>query len=294
MLPQAKRRLKARLPVLKRRKVSLRKQHPKENPLHDSTIKNLVQDRFGAVAERYVTSAIHAHGGDLARMIELAQPRGDERLLDIATGGGHTALAFAPYVREVLATDLTPRMLEVAEAFIRAQGATNVTFQVADAEALPFPDADFEIVTTRIAPHHFPNPRQYVREVARVLRPGGLLVLDDNMAPDDQELDLFLNRLEQWRDPGHVRNHRISEWRAWMQEAGLRVEHVEPLQIKRYEFAGWAEQMRMPATERDALEAWLIAAPPHCGEFFQIVAEDGHVKSLTGRYGIIVARKVPH
>jgi hypothetical protein len=88
------------------------------------------------------------------------------------------------------------------------------------------------------------------------------------MAPDDQELDLFMNRFEQWRDPGHVRHHTISEWRQWMQEAGLRVEHVEPLQTKRYEFAEWTERMRMPAAERDALEAWLIAAPPRCAEFF--------------------------
>ena len=257
----------------------------------DANIKNLVQAQFGAVAERYVTSPIHAHGSDLARMIELAQPRGDERVLDIATGGGHTALACAPHVREVVATDLTPRMLQVAEAFIREQGATNVTFRIADAEALPFPDADFEIVTTRIAPHHFPAPQQYVREVARVLKPGGRFVLDDNMAPDDAELDAFLNRFEQWRDPGHVRNNTIAEWSAWMQDAGLHIEHVDPLQIKRYEFAAWTEQMRMPANERDALEAWLIAAPPRCAEFFQIVVADGRVQSLSGRYGIIVARK---
>jgi len=263
----------------------------KENTMQDSTIKNLVQEQFGAVAERYVTSVTHARGSDLARMIELARPQGDERMLDIATGGGHTALAFAPHVREVLATDLTPRMLAAAEAFIREQGAANVTFQIADAEALPFPDASFELVTTRIAPHHFPNPRQYIREVARVLRPGGVFVLDDNMAPEDQELDQFLNRFEQWRDPGHVRSHTIAEWSRWMLDAGLQIEHVEPLQTKRYEFAGWTEQMRMPAVERDALEAWLIAAPPRCAEFFQIVAEDGHVLSLTVRYGMIVARK---
>src|SRR5215217_1678581 len=103
--------------------------------MSDSTIKNLVQAQFGAVAERYVTSAIHARGGDLARMIELAQPRGDQRLLDIATGGGHTALAFAPHVREVVATDLTPKMLAAAEAFVRGQAATNVRFEHADAEA---------------------------------------------------------------------------------------------------------------------------------------------------------------
>jgi ubiquinone/menaquinone biosynthesis C-methylase UbiE len=259
--------------------------------MDDANIKNLVQAQFGAVAERYVTSVTHARGGDLARMIDLAQPRGDERLLDIATDGGHTALAFAPHVREVVATDLTPRMLEVAEAFIRQQGAANVTFQAADAEALPFPDADFDIVTTRIAPHHFPNPHQYVREVARVLRSGGVFVLDDNMAPDDQELDAFMNRFEQWRDPGHVRSHTIPEWSAWMQAAGLRIEHVEPLQAKPYLFAIWTEQMRMPAAERDALEAWLIAAPPRCAEFFQIVVEHGRVQSLTARYSIIVARK---
>src|SRR3954471_19965590 len=207
-----------------------------ENTMQDSSIKDLVQAQFGAVAERYVTSVTHAHGGDLARMIELAQPRGEQRLLDIATGGGHTALAFAPHVREVVATDLTPRMLEVAEAFIREQGVGNVTFQVADAEALPFPAADFEIVTTRIAPHHFPNPYQYVREVARVLKPGGVFVLNDNMAPDDQELDAFVNRFEKWRDPSHVRSNTIAEWASWMLDAGLQIAHIDPLQAKLYKF----------------------------------------------------------
>ena len=76
----------------------------------------------------------------------------------------------------------------LTEAFIREQGAANVTFQVADAEALPFPDADFEIVTTRIAPHHFPNPQQYVREVARVLKPSGLFMLDDKVRAVEDRL----------------------------------------------------------------------------------------------------------
>jgi ubiquinone/menaquinone biosynthesis C-methylase UbiE len=259
--------------------------------MDDSQIKNLVQAQFGAVAEKYVTSSIHARGDDLARMLELAHPRGHERMLDIATGGGHTALAFAPHVREVVATDLTPRMLEVAATFIRQQGAANVAFELADAEALPFPDASFDLVTTRIAPHHFPNPEQYIREGARVLRPEGTFVLDDNMAPEDRELDLFQNRFERWRDPGHVRNHTIAEWQLWMRRAGLQIEHVEPLQPKRYDFASWTAQMRMPEAERDALEAWLLAAPARCAEFFEIVVEDGRVASLSGRYGLIVARK---
>jgi ubiquinone/menaquinone biosynthesis C-methylase UbiE len=259
--------------------------------VESESIKKLVQDQFGATAQSYVTSQSHAHGGDLKRLIELAQPRADERALDIATGGGHTALAFAPYVREVVATDLTPKMLAAAEEFIRGQGAANVRFEHADAEALPFPDASFDLVTTRIAPHHFPNPQQYIREVARVLRPGGRFVLDDNMAPEDAELADFMNRFEQWRDPSHVRAHSVGEWRAWIETAGMRVEHVDALERKRYDFPSWVERMRVPEDDRAALEQWLIAAPARCREFFEIVVEDGRVRALSGAFAIIMARK---
>jgi ubiquinone/menaquinone biosynthesis C-methylase UbiE len=259
--------------------------------MDDKAIKDLVQETFGAAAQGYVSSAIHAKGGDLERLVELARPRGDERLLDVATGGGHTALAFAPHVREVVASDLTPRMLAAAERFISEQGVTNVAFRQADAEALPFADADFDIVTSRIAPHHFPKPRHFVQEVARVLRPGGLFLLDDNMAPEDLELDAFMNRFEQWRDPSHVRACTIGEWRSWMLEAGLRVEHVDPLASKRYDFADWSARLGMPDAERAALEAWLLQAPPRCAECFEIVVEDGRVRSIAGKFAIIVARK---
>ena len=259
--------------------------------MSDKAIKELVQETFGAAAQGYVTSAIHAKGDDLQRLVELAQPRGDERMLDVATGGGHTALAFAPYVREVVASDLTPRMLAAAEQFIREQGVTNVTFELADAEALPFADASFDIVTSRIAPHHFPNPRRFVQEVARVLRPGGRFLLDDNMAPEDPELDAFMNRFEQWRDPSHVRACTISEWSGWMAEAGLQVQHVDPLVSKRYDFADWSARLSMPEAERAALEAWLHQAPPRCVECFEIVAENGRVRSIAGKFAIIAARK---
>jgi SAM-dependent methyltransferase len=194
-------------------------------------------------------------------------------------------------VHEVVASDLTPRMLAAAESFIRGQGATNVLFELADAEELPFADASFDIVTARIAPHHFPNPERFVQHVARVLRPGGLFLLDDNMAPEDAELDAFMNRFEQWRDPSHVRAYTVGEWQGWMAAAGLRVEQAEPLIRKRYSFADWTARMHMPDAERDALEAWLLAAPPRCAAFFAIAVEDGHVRSLCGAFAIIVARR---
>jgi ubiquinone/menaquinone biosynthesis C-methylase UbiE len=259
--------------------------------MSDKAIKNLVQETFGSAAQSYVTSVIHAQGGDLQRLVELAQPRGDERLLDVATGGGHTALAFAPHVREVVASDLTPKMLAAAAQFIRDQGAANVSFEPADAEALPFADASFDLVTSRIAPHHFPNPPRFVQEVARVLRPGGRFLLDDNMAPEDPELDAFMNRFEQWRDPSHVRACTVSEWCGWMAQAGLVVEHIDPLASKHYDFADWSARLGMPADERAALEAWLLAAPPRAAEFFEIAAEAGRVRSIAGKFAIIVARR---
>lgn len=258
-------------------------------------VKDLAQRQFSGSAQRFVESKLHREGDDLARLVELAKLRGDERVLDVATGGGHTALAFSRRAREVVASDLTPRMLEVAAAFLREKGADNVRFERADAEGLPFPERSFDVVTARIAPHHFPTPQRFVQEVARVLIPGGLFLLDDNMAPEDDELDAFMHRFEKWRDPSHVRAWRLSEWRAMCQKAGLTVEHEEPLSKKVYDFPEWTARMRMPEAERDALEKWLLAAPPRCAEFFEITVEENagrsEVRSICASFGILVARR---
>src|SRR5438552_9494817 len=123
--------------------------------------KTQVQDYFSRTAESYVASFSHKAGDDLKRLIELGEWDAEQQVLDIATGGGHTALAVAPYVAQVMVTDLTPRMLEKARDFILAQGITNARFQVADAEQLPFAASTFDRVTCRIAPHHFPNISQF-------------------------------------------------------------------------------------------------------------------------------------
>ena len=88
-----------------------------------------------------------------------------------------------------MASDLTPRMLAAARRFIGEQGVTNVEFVVADAEQLPFLDETFSLVTVRIAPHHYADVPRAVREMARVLRPGGRLIVIDNIAPEDDALD---------------------------------------------------------------------------------------------------------
>src|SRR6266581_6211669 len=150
-----------------------------QTPQYGDEKKAQVQEYFARTAESYVASFSHRTGDDLQRLIELGEWNSQQLALDIATGGGHTALAVAPHVGQIVVTDLTPRMLEKAREYILAQGVTNAQFQTADAEQLPFAAESFDRVTCRIAPHHFPDIAQFVQEVARVLKPGGIFLLID-------------------------------------------------------------------------------------------------------------------
>ena len=258
--------------------------------MNPDTLKQAVQAQFGGSAEAYVTSAVHAHRDDLQRMVELAALHGDERVLDIATGGGHTALAFAPHVREVVASDLTPAMLTAAERFITAQGITNVVFQRADAESLPFANGHFDVVTCRVAAHHFADPHGFVREVARVLRPGGALVLDDTIAPADPDLDAFINAIEIERDPTHVRDYTEAEWHSYCAAAGLSVEHSET-GTKQIPFVDWCHRARVsPETEAD-LNPRLWTATPAAQAAYEITTGGDRVTAFALHSLVLVARK---
>ena len=197
--------------------------------------------RFGAFAQRYVTSQAHAQGEDLERLVEIAQPEPDGLALDIATGGGHTALRFAPFVGCVVATDLTAKMLAAARTHIRANSITNISFGVADAHDLPFQAQCFDLVTCRIAPHHFGDCARFVREGARVLKPGGRLLVQDHVLPEDGAAACYIDAFERLRDPSHIRAYAESEWVALFRNAGLAVEHTEQL-VKEHPFLPWAER----------------------------------------------------
>jgi len=118
--------------------------------------KDKVREQFGRTAEGYVRNRGFASGEDLAEAARLLKPTTEDSLLDVACGGGHTALYFAPLVRSVVASDLTMQMLKRAQEYISEEGGVeNVTFREADAEDLPFPAGAFTLLTCRIAPHHF-------------------------------------------------------------------------------------------------------------------------------------------
>ena len=204
--------------------------------------KALSQARYTQFADGYVSSETHAKGSDLDRLIAIAQPQQHWNALDIATGGGHTALKFAPHVAHVVASDLTPRMLEKAQRHIvEDRGVANVSFQEADAEDLPFESARFELVTCRIAPHHFPDAQRFLRECARVLLPGGVLMLQDQLLPDDDEAARFVDAFERLRDPSHHGAFNEAQWTTMCVNAGMEVEYREHY-IKRHQFLPWVKR----------------------------------------------------
>ncbi len=247
--------------------------------------KELVQQQFGANAAAYLTSSVHAKGASLARLVELVKPGKAWVALDVATGAGHTAAAFAPHVARVVASDLTPEMLVQVKKLAAEKGFSNMETAIADAEKLPFSDRSFDLVTCRIAPHHFPDIAKFLAESYRVMKPGGVFALVDNVSPDAEttpgfsktelhDAGLGYNAFEKLRDPSHGRALATSEWFDLMAASGLKLRHHEHAP-KAMDFASWVTTMQVPAETVPRLKAMLDTAPPALKAFLKPAKADG-------------------
>jgi SAM-dependent methyltransferase len=226
-----------------------------------------VQEQFGGSAAAYVTSAAHVGGEDLDRLIAWGQAAAPRGVLDLAAGGGHTTRAFAGLARQVTAFDLTEAMLQAVRDLLIDRGVANVTFVAGDVAALPFRDGSFDLVTCRLAAHHFADLAPAVREVQRVLRSGGSFLMEDILGHDDAELAAFITEVERRRDPSHIRAYRTAEWKAMLRGAGLTVMDSAVLSKAR-PWDDWIRRMRMTDDARGALEAFVRAAPERCRTAF--------------------------
>jgi ubiquinone/menaquinone biosynthesis C-methylase UbiE len=157
--------------------------------------------RFARTAGR-VAAHQDTRAARLAQQVgEFVQPSGGERALDVGTGAGALAFALAPLVREVVGLDPVPELLELA----RQRELPNTEFVEGDGAALPFPDVSFDLAGTHRTLHHVARPARVLAELARVTRPGGHVLVVDQLSPDDPDGAAAVHEFETARDPSHTR-----------------------------------------------------------------------------------------
>lgn len=235
------------------------------------------KDQFDKQATEYNAQWNGWSEETLNAMLAAAQPKSMDMVLDVATGTGFTALAFAPLVYSVVGMDVSTGMLEQAQKYAAERGITNARFQEGAAEALPFGDQSFDLVTCRIAPHHFLDVQKFLSETARVLKPGGSFVMADTTVPDDlPEAAQWQNAVEAVRDPSHFRNYTPSEWRRMAEDAGLTVTECRtdgggitiPL-------SDWLHKAGCTPAQSAAVRQAFADAPESARQAFQIVTDAG-------------------
>ncbi len=245
----------------------------------DSTYSK-VTAQFSPVAANYATSLGHNNPNALSELVKLAEVKPTHRVLDVGTGAGNTAFAFAPLVKSVVALDLTQAMLDQVEA--RKGDLSNVETQLAPAEQLPFEDETFDVVVCRLCAHHFADVTASMSEMSRVLVSGGRLILQDTIAPEDDVLDRQINEIEVLRDPSHVRNYKTSEWVRMVSNSGLKVEitqsHMYTDQGSPMEFESWIKRIGTHADSIPVLRDLLVNASDDLKATMNILITDGRIE----------------
>ena len=183
-------------------------------------------------AEAYRNAPEQREGEDLDRIVSWAEGAGTA--LDVATGGGHVARRLRDAGLEVVSADPAPGMQPDV---------------ICRAEHLPFADGAFDVVVTRIAPHHFDDVAAAVTEMARVSN--DLVIVEDTLYASEQ-----VEEAEKLRDPTHVRSYSEEEWRSFLEAAGLEVEQVESFE-KRHPLEQWLDRSGTPDQDRQRVKELL-------------------------------------
>jgi len=234
-------------------------------------------EQFGKSASAYLSSTVHSQGPDL---IDLAAKFVDAtrgHVLDLGCGAGHVSFAVAPRVKSVIAYDLSARMLQVVRGEAERRNLKNITTEQGKAEQLPFANASFDWVCTRYSAHHWQELGQAVKEVFRVLKPGGLFIVIDSSTSENPLLDTHMQAIELLRDGSHVRNYTLAEWSRTLEAEGFQIESYKSWKID-LEFNPWVERIQTPALHVEVLRSLLKNSPQEVHDFFQI-AEDGSFRA---------------
>jgi ubiquinone/menaquinone biosynthesis C-methylase UbiE len=237
---------------------------------------SLAQQMFGPRASVYATSHVQVSDDSLEAIKRLTMPHQYEWALDLGTGAGFTAFAMTQCSQRVLAVDPTLPMLQQTRRIGQERQLTNLLLSQNVAEALPIASESLDLVTCRVAAHHFSSLEQALDEVGRVLKRGGALVMADSVAPEDDSVARWMNNVELQRDFSHGRNRPVSELEAMLAERGLVVAQQEQTRIY-LKFNDWVARTATPPATVDDLRRDFLSASPAAQDAFQIEPLDGDI-----------------
>jgi ubiquinone/menaquinone biosynthesis C-methylase UbiE len=235
-----------------------------------------VADAFGSTAAAYLTSQTHATGADLQTLADSIAATPGATVLDMGCGAGHASFAVAPYAKEVVAYDIAPQMLATVDGAARDRGLANIRTQQGAAETLPFADASFDWVISRMSAHHWHDVPLALAEVRRVLKPGGRVLFIDIAGSDHPLLDTHIQAVEVLRDGSHIRDYRADEWIAFFEAAGFTATIRERWRLA-IGFDTWVARMRTPELRVAAIRSLWSLAPDEVRQYFD-VQDDGSFK----------------
>lgn len=220
----------------------------------------LIKESFGKRAEQYRESTIHGNSVDLQRMSDMLG-NDLEKALDVATGGGHTAIKMAEISEKVIAIDITPEMIKEAGKLADSKVLTNIEFRLMDVHQLDFPDESFDVVATRFAAHHFRDINAALAEMTRVLKPGGKMYILDCSVIDGNMTESVINHIELLRDSSHKCSYSPRQWEQLLKELPLEIEHME-LQMAEYQLPEWFDSLGTPQEKREEIFCYLDSLTP--------------------------------
>jgi SAM-dependent methyltransferase len=223
----------------------------------------------------------------LGRLLDLIPAAAGERWLDAACGPGLVARGLAPRVGRVQGVDMTPAMVDLATREAAREGIPNAAFSVGDATALGFEPGSFDGAVTRFSLHHIPRPGRVVAELARVVRPGGAVVIADHVTSEDADVAAWHEEIERLRDPSHWACLTPARLRTLGETAGLALEREEmqPLAI---DYEEWIGRGSGGPASRGLIAAALAERVPGPDVFRVVDAAEG--RRLELRYWLSVWR----